>query len=102
MCMCLIYVISPYSNGAVQIRVGLELADFHQFQSYFCQIFGSAKTDQVRFKWGFGEALLKDNFASYTYEEKTACKTPIFKAKRVPFKKPFKLDRVSFSTPEIW
>ena len=24
---CLICVISPYSNGAVQIRVGLELAD---------------------------------------------------------------------------
>ena len=25
--VCLIRVISPYSNGAVQIRVGLELAD---------------------------------------------------------------------------
>ena len=26
MCVCLICVISPYSNGAAQIRVGLELA----------------------------------------------------------------------------
>ena len=25
--------------------------------------FGSAKTDPVRFKWGFGEVLLKDKFA---------------------------------------
>ena len=26
---------------------------------------GSAKTDPVRFKWGFGEGLLKDRFAFF-------------------------------------
>ena len=26
---------------------------------------GSAKTDPVRFKWGFGEGLLKDKFAIF-------------------------------------
>ena len=35
------------------------------FQKWMLTIsqFGSAKTDPVRFKWGFGEVLLKDKFA---------------------------------------
>ena len=67
----------------------------------------SAKTDPVQFKWGFGEGLLKDKFAFFE-----AYKSPIPKRRKLPakhpfckqkgslFKKPFQLDRVSFSTPE--
>ena len=71
------------------------------------QTFGSAKTDPVRFKWGFGEGLLKDKFAFFeAYESPTPkrrkllAKRPFLQAKRALFKNPFKLDRVSFSTPE--
>ena len=39
---------------------------------FWSLIFGSAKDDPVRFKWGFGEGLLKDKFAFFK-----ACKNPI-------------------------
>ena len=58
--------------------------------------------------WGFGEGLLKDKFASFEASKnpipkrrKTACKTPIFISKKGLFETPFKLDRVSFSTPDL-
>ena len=43
----------------------------------------SAKTDPVRFKWGFGEALSKDRFA---YSE--AYKNPIPKKRKPLAKRP--------------
>ena len=58
-------------------------------------IFGSAKTDPVRFKWGFGEGLLKDRFAffeSYKHpipkRRKRLAKRPFLYAKEALFKKP--------------
>ena len=68
---------------------------------------GSAKTDPVLFKWGFGEGLLKGKFAF-----QKAYKSPIpkrknclqnahfYKQKGPLFGHQFKLDRVSFSTPD--
>ena len=46
--------------------------------------FGSAKTDPVRFKWGFGEGLLKAKFASFE-----AYKSPIPKRSKLLAKRPF-------------
>ena len=72
-----------------------------------CNCIRSAKTDPVRFKWGFGEGRLKDKFAFFqAYKNpipkrrKLLAKRPFLEAKRVLFRKPFKLDRVSFSTPD--
>ena len=55
------------------------------------QCVGCAKTDPVRFKWGFGEGPLKDKFAFFEayknpipMRRKTACKTPIFISKTGP------------------
>ena len=48
-----------------------------------CNYFGSAKTDPVRFKWGFGEGLLKDTFAFKAY------KSPIPKRRKLLAKNPF-------------
>ena len=45
---------------------------------------GSAKTDPVRFKWGFGEGLLKDKFAFFE-----AYKSPILKRRNLLAKRPF-------------
>ena len=44
----------------------------------------SAKTDPVRFKWGFGEGLLKDKFAFFE-----AYKIPIPKRRKLLAKPPF-------------
>ena len=67
---------------------------------------GSAKTDPVQFKWGFGEVLVKDKFAfkrlikalylSLGPKRELLAKCPFLQAKRALFKNPFKLDRVSF------
>ena len=55
---------------------------------------GSAKTDPVRFKWGFGEGLLKDKFAFFEAckgpipkRRKLLVKTPIFISKKWPYLK---------------
>ena len=45
---------------------------------------GSAKTDSVRFKWGFGEGRLKDEFALFE-----AYKNPIPKRRKLLAKCPF-------------
>ena len=78
--------------------------DFHGIQTPTFFI-GSAKTDPVRFKWGFAEGLLNDEFAFFeAYKSpiprrrKLLIKRPFLQAKRALFKNPFKLDRVSFST----
>ena len=47
-------------------------------------IFGSAKTDPVQFKWGFGEGLWKDKFAFFE-----ASKNPIPKRRKLPAKRLF-------------
>ena len=64
---------------------------------------GSAKTDPVRFKWGFGEGLLKDKFAFFEASKsptpkrrKLLAKRPFLQAKRALFKTPFELDRGQF------
>ena len=69
---------------------------------------GSAKTDPVRFKWGFGEGLLKDKFAFFEASKilipkrrNLLAKRPFLEAKRALFERPFKLDRLSFSTPKM-
>ena len=70
--------------------------------------FGSAKTDPVRFEWGFREGLLKDRFAFFeAYKNpiperrKLLAKAAILISKKGPVKKkPFKLGRVSFSIPD--
>ena len=56
---------------------------------------------------GFGKGLLKDKFAFFeAYKNpipkrrKLLAKRPLLQAKMALFKKPFKMDRVSFSTPE--
>ena len=46
--------------------------------------FGSAKTDPVRFKWGFGEGRLKDKFAFFE-----AYKNPISQRRKMLAKRPF-------------
>ena len=45
---------------------------------------GSAKTDPVRFKWGFGEGLLKDKFAFFE-----AYKSPTPERRKLLAKRPF-------------
>ena len=45
---------------------------------------GSAKTDPVQFKWGFGDGLLKDKFAFFE-----AYKSPIPKRRKLLAKHPF-------------
>ena len=45
---------------------------------------GSAKTDPDRFKWGFGEGLLKDKFAFFE-----AYESPIPKRRKLLAKHPF-------------
>ena len=47
-------------------------------------IIGSAKTDPVQFKWGFGEGLLKDIFVCFE-----AYKSPIPKRRKLLAKCPF-------------
>ena len=47
-------------------------------------LFGSAKADPVRFKWGFGEGLLKDKFALFE-----AYKNRIPKRRELLAKRPF-------------
>ena len=53
-----------------------------------CCVFGCSfwecKTDPVRFKWGFGEGLLKDKFACFE-----ASKNPIPKRPKLLAKRPF-------------
>ena len=63
-----------------------------------------AKTDPVRFKWGFGEERLKDKFASFEAYKNTIpkrrkllAKRLFLQAKRALLKNPCKLDRVSLS-----
>ena len=54
---------------------------------FFVQVvdyFGSAKTDPVRFKWGFGEGLLKDKVAFVE-----AYKSPIPKRRKLLAKRAF-------------
>ena len=54
-------------------------------KSHFLVAFvGSAKTDPVRFKWGFGEGRLKDRFAFFE-----AYKNPIPKRRKLLAKRPF-------------
>ena len=45
---------------------------------------GSAKTDPVRFKWGFGEGLVKDKFVFFEASE-----DPIPKRRKLLTKRPF-------------
>ena len=52
--------------------------------STFMALFGSAKTAPVRFKWAFGEGLLKDKFAFFE-----ASKSPIPKRTKLLAKRPF-------------
>ena len=47
-------------------------------------ILGSAETDPVQFKWGFGEGLLKDKFAFFE-----ASKNPIPTRRNSLAKRPF-------------
>ena len=70
---------------------------------------GSAKTDPVRFKWGFREEdFLKDKFALFeAYKSpipkrrKTACKTHILIKQKGPLlKTPLNWTGSVFSTPE--
>ena len=49
------------------------------------EIFGSARTDPVQFKWGFGEGLLKDKFAFFEASKKK----PIPKRRNLLAKRPF-------------
>ena len=52
---------------------------------------GSAKTDPVRFKWGFGEGVLNDKFAFFEAyinpipKRTKLLATPIFISKKGPF-----------------
>ena len=69
----------------------------------FLSLIGSAKTDPVRFKWGFGEVLLKDKFPFFEASKNPIprrrnllAKRPFLLAKMALFERPFKLDRVSF------
>ena len=48
------------------------------------QKLGSANTDPVRFKWGFGEGLLRDRFAFFE-----AYKSPTPKRRKLLAKRPF-------------
>ena len=47
-------------------------------------ILGSAKTDPIRFKWGFGEGFLNDKFAFFE-----ASQTPVPKRRNLLAKRPF-------------
>ena len=47
-------------------------------------LIGSAQTDPVQFKWGFGGGLLKDKFAFFE-----ASKSPIPKRRKLLAKRPF-------------
>ena len=70
--------------------------DFHPIHNNLSPPFlGSAKTDPVRFKWGFGEGLLKDKFAFFEASKrpilkrrKLLAKRPFFQAKKAPLKNP--------------
>ena len=63
---------------------------------FFVAFFGSAKTDLVRLKWGFGEGLLKDKSAFFeAYKSPIPLrrkslrkKKAIFTSKKGPVKKP--------------
>ena len=55
---------------------------------------GSASTDLVRFKFGFAERLVPK-------KRNLLAKRPFLKQKGPCFKRPLKLDRVSFSTPDL-
>ena len=54
--------------------------------------FECAKTDPVRFKWGFGEGLLKDKFAFFE-----ASKKPIPKRRNLLAKNPFLKAKKAYS-----
>ena len=81
-------------NAELLLRRGSKKTRFGQFSSLLpvpppfqkrkCYIFGSAKTDPVRFKWGFGEGRLKDKFPFFE-----AYKNPIPKRKKLLAKRPF-------------
>ena len=67
-------------------------------------IIGSAKTDLVPFRWGFGEELLKDKFAflkAYKNNFPEWGENCLQNANFYKLCKACKLDRVSFSTPEM-
>ena len=51
--------------------------EIHSKDKNLVGIFGSAETDPVRFKWGFGEGRLKDKFAFFE-----AYKNPIPKRRK--------------------
>ena len=52
--------------------------------TFWFNYFGSAKTDLVLFKWGFGEGLLKDKFAFFE-----AYRSPIPKGRKPRAERPF-------------
>ena len=60
------------------IVVSRDMGPLRVFSTYF----RSAKTDLVWFKWGFGEGLLKDNFALFE-----AYTTPIPKRRKLLVKR---------------
>ena len=71
-------------------------------------LLGSAKTEPVQFKWGFEEGLLKDKFVFFRLikvlhlrGEDCLQNAHFYKQKGALFKNPFKLDRVSFSAPDL-
>ena len=76
---------SELKNGFVVLSLRSHLTNGSEQATFEC-----AKTDPVRFKWGFGEGLLKDKFAFLEaskvlfLREKTACKTAIFISKKGP------------------
>ena len=56
----------------------------HVTLQHFHVSIGSAKTDPVRFKWGFGEGRLKDKFDFFR-----ANKSPTPKRRKLLAKRPF-------------
>ena len=73
-----VYVYAVFSS----LKVGPIQAESGRVFCSACT--GSAKTDPVRFKWGFREGLLKDKFA---FSE--AYKNPIPKRRKLLSKRPF-------------
>ena len=58
-------------------------SDSQGFDMKFAQS-RSAKTDPIRFEWGFGEGLLKDEYAFFE-----ACRSPIPQRRKLLAKHPF-------------
>ena len=71
-------------------------------------ILGVPKLTRSGLKWGFGEGLLKAKFAFFEARKSPIPKkrklylqnANLYNQKGALFKNPFKLDRVSFSTPD--